>query len=100
MESVELLKLRDEILVSIQSMALDSIGGGPEAFDVLYRAIQIGGGNLSIYRKAYEVANSIEDPQGKLDALMLLVDEINIDTESVESQEPAPEADGPSESQQ
>lgn len=100
MDSGELLKLRDEILVSIRSMALDNVGGGPEAFDVLYRAIQIGGGNLSIYRKAYEVANSIEDPQGKLDALMMLVDEINIDTESAESQESAPEADGQSESHQ
>ena len=82
MDKNELTSLRNEIVSVITPLSINEIENPYDQFQMMIRLIQSGNVSKDIYRKAFECANSIEDSQDKLEALMTLLDEIDIDISS------------------
>lgn len=86
MDRTDLASLRNRILNDVVPLVLN---GEPSAeqFEVILRIIQSGNATGDIYKKAYASAQKIEDRNGRLDALLALMDEIDFDLQASESQE-------------
>lgn len=84
----ELRSLREQILADVTPLVAENTAGGPDGFALLLRLIQSGNAADEIYRKAYDSAKSIEDKGERLDALMSLLDEVDVDIDQQTSTEP------------
>jgi hypothetical protein len=102
MEQLE--ELRQKILGTVAPLIIDSADTGSDKFSLILRLIQSGNGDQGMYNKAYESAVAIEDSGERLDALMALLNEIEVDIDryadrdealdepsEVSAQVPAPE---------
>lgn len=81
----ELKKIREQILVDVVPLVIES-ESGPGQFDLILRIIQAGNATGEMYKKAYQSALAIEDRSSKLEALLALMDEIDFDLQSSEQQ--------------
>lgn len=87
MTNSELLSLREQVLKDVMPLVLESTNAGPDRFSLLLRIIQAGNASSEIYKRAYETANKIEDSDDRLQALLSLLDEIDIDANQQQTQE-------------
>lgn len=83
MDGDQLISLRDKIFQDIEPLLIDSAQNGVEKFDLLMRVIRGGNASSNLYTMAYECAKTIDDKSDRLDALLSLVDEIDIDINQV-----------------
>jgi len=90
MDNNQVTVLRDKILADIQPLMIDGVDDGPEKFDLLMRVIQTGKATNDMFTRAYESTKLIEDKEEKLDALLALLDEIDLSTEQKVEDTPAP----------
>lgn len=79
MNQDQLTALKGQILNDITPLALSN-DNSRDRFDLLLRVIQAGGASSEVYARAYESAKQIEDRDDQLDALLVLLDEIDFDT--------------------
>lgn len=79
MTNEELKTLRDKIITDITPLVVENAGDGVDRFSLLLRVIQGGNANQEIYQHAYESAHKIEDSKDRLQALLSLLDEVDID---------------------
>ncbi len=87
----ELQALREEILADVTPLVVDDSPNGPDKFALLLRLIQSGRASGDVYKKAYASAKEIQDTGERLDALMSLLDEIDVDIDQqTDSEEPEP----------
>ncbi|MBC7565302.1 hypothetical protein H7100_03700 [Candidatus Saccharibacteria bacterium] len=87
MNKDELLALRERLLAEITPLVIDNAGDGTDRFSLLMRVIQSGHATNDVYVRAYESAKSIEETPEKLDALMALLDEVEVDLSRAEDGE-------------
>lgn len=92
----ELTALRAQILNDIVPLVIENEDNGSEKFSLLLRVIQSGNGTKELYARAYESAKKIPDTNERLNALLALMDEINLDVNQLESSE-EPVANAPQE---
>ncbi len=85
----ELLDLRKRILGDVMPLVVDSAGSAPDRFELLLRIIQSGEASAELYSKAYETARAIDSNEEKIDALMLLVDQIDFEIQSSDVEDAA-----------
>jgi hypothetical protein len=90
MSNSELIALREQILGDVVPLVLESADSGSDRFTLLLRIIQAGNANGDIYKRAYESAKKIEDADGRLEALLALLDEIDFDAARQEPEPVAP----------
>lgn len=79
MNKDELIALREQLLAEITPLVIENVGDGADRFSLLLRIIQSGHATEDIYTKAFKSAHAIEDTAEKLDALMALLDEVEVD---------------------
>jgi len=79
MDNDQLVALREKILQDIVPLVLDNAQNGADRFDLLLRIIQAGNASGELYSRAYESAKSIEGGDDRLEALLSLLDEIDLD---------------------
>lgn len=84
----ELIALKAKILADIKPLAIEAVGDDVDQFDLLIKIIQTGASSAEVYNKAYTVAQGIESVQDKLDALMILIDEIDFEIQAQMDDEP------------
>lgn len=85
----ELLALRKEIVESARNVALDGDAPAEVRLPIILELLR-GDNNVQLLRKAYELANQINDQSGKIEALLDIlaeVDERLAGDEDSESQE-------------
>ena len=85
MANQELKSLREQILAEIVPLVIDN-ESGVDQFSLLLRIIQAGGASSEIYNRAHESAKRIEDKSERLEALLSLIDEIDIDARQVDDE--------------
>ncbi len=80
MNKEELQKLREKTIESALPGILAGDAGDKQAnFEMVIRMIQAGAARSnSVFNKAFELANGIEDENARMDALLRLLDEIDI----------------------
>ncbi len=88
MDSEKLVLLREQIFQDIEPLLVESTQNGIEKFELIMRIIKVGSASNELYLKAYECAKTIEDPSDKLDALLSIIDEIDIDINQPENIKP------------
>ncbi|MEI6053745.1 MAG: hypothetical protein WCQ49_00055 [Candidatus Saccharibacteria bacterium] len=81
MDNNQAAALRDKILAEIQPLMIDGVNDGSDKFDLLMRVIQTGKATNEMFSRAYESAKLIEDKEEKLDALLALLDEIDLNSD-------------------
>ena len=79
MNKDELIQLRERLLAEITPLVVENADNGADRFSLLLRIIQSGRATKDIYTKAFESAFAIDDVGEKLDALMALLDEVEVD---------------------
>lgn len=85
MTQEELLGLRKKILGEVMPLTMESIGNPSDRFSLLIRIIQSGEADGGLYGRAYDAARSIEDNELKINALMMLLDEVDFEIQSFDS---------------
>lgn len=91
MNKDELLQLREQLLTDITPLIIENADAGADRFSLLMRLIQGGKATSAVYNRAYQSAKSIEDTPERLDALMALLDEVEVDLSSSDSADQAVE---------
>lgn len=86
-----LLELRKQINDSLLPLVLDGEGDPRERADLLIGMIQAGNEDESLYRKAFEVVNNIDDTQQKTDYLFRLLGEVETSLQTIDDSEPSSE---------
>lgn len=81
MNKEELLLLRKQILDAVSPLVLNGEGDARSQLELLLGVIRSGGGGADIYRRAYELANGLEDPGDRASALLELLSEVELDIE-------------------
>ena len=81
MNQEQLDDLRARILGDIMPLAV-STSDGLDKFEVILRIIQSGRATPELFEQAYQSAKSLQDEQGRLGALMDLLDEVEMYTPS------------------
>lgn len=81
MDKNELLLLRKQILETVSPLVLNGEGDARSQLGLLLDVIRSGGGGADIYKKAYELANGIEDQGERASALLELLSEVELDIE-------------------
>ncbi len=79
MDKNQLASIREDILKDVMPLALDNTQNGADKFELLMRLIQAGNASGELYQRAYENAKSIEDGNDRMQALLSLLDEIDVD---------------------
>lgn len=77
MEQLE--ALRRKILGDVVPLIIDGADTGSDKFSLILRLIQSGNADQAMYQKAYDSAAAIEDSSDRLEAMMALLDEIEIE---------------------
>ena len=85
MEQLE--ELRQKILESVVPLIIDSADTGSDKFSLILRLIQSGNADQTMFDRAYKSASTIEDSGERLNALMALLDEVEIDLTRSEEEE-------------
>jgi hypothetical protein len=79
MNKDQLVALREKLLAEITPLVIENAGDGVDRFSLLLRVIQGGHATNDIYAKAFESANAIDGNPDKLEALLALLDEVEVD---------------------
>ena len=87
MNKNELITLKERLLADITPLVINGADDGADRFSVLLRIIQSGQATSEVYSRAYESANTIEEGSEKLNALLALLDEIEVDLSRSEDEE-------------
>lgn len=96
MNKDELLALRERLLAEITPLVIENTGDGTDRFSLLMRVIQSGRATGDVYARAYESAKSIAETPERLEALMSLLDEVEVDlTQAEEAAVAAPVSSPP-----
>ena len=96
MNRQELEQLRQKILGDITPLVVDSTTASADQFSLLLRLLQSGNATPDLYQKAYASAAAIEDKDDRLDAMMNLLDEVEVELDETAPDEPeAPEEPTP-----
>ena len=82
MNKDELIALRERLLAEITPLVIENAGDGVDRFSLLLRVMQGGHATSQIYAKAFESANSIDQSPDRLEALLALLDEVEVDIDS------------------
>lgn len=82
MNKDELTALRERLLAEITPLVIENAGDGVDRFSLLLRVIQGGHATSQIYAKAFESAHSIDQSPDRLEALLALLDEVEVDLDS------------------
>ena len=77
MQKQQLLELRGKIVKRAQAIVLDGTGSTEERFQVLMNIIRSGDADFDILTKTYELAETIENDDAKLSALLDILFEID-----------------------
>ena len=93
MNGEKLISLREQIFQDIEPLLVENAQSGIDKFELLMRVIRVGNASDDLYRSAYECAKTIEDPSDRLDALLSIIDEIDIDLSQAEDVKPEPTED-------
>lgn len=91
MNKNELTALRERLLAEITPLVVENAGDGADRFSLLMRVIQSGQATSEIYGRAYESAHSIEQSPERLEALLALLDEVEVDLTRSDEETPASE---------
>lgn len=89
MEQLE--ALRRKILGDVVPLIIDGADTGSDKFSLILRLIQSGNADQAMYQKAYDSAAAIEDSGDRLEAMMSLLDEIEIELDQPVEGEGEPE---------
>jgi len=89
MEQLE--ALRRKILGDVVPLIIDGADTGSDKFSLILRLIQSGNADQAMYQKAYDSAAAIEDSGDRLEAMMSLLDEIEIELDQPVEGESEPE---------
>jgi len=95
MNKDELLALREQLLADITPLVIENSGDGIDRFGLLLRVIQTGKAPQDVYTRAYESAKVIQEGPEKLNALLALLDEVEVDLSTDETREAVPVVDTP-----
>ncbi len=87
MQKDQLLELRSTIVATVQRIALEGGGSVTDRVQVLMGIVRSGDATQEIFAKIYELANSIEDEDEKLDIMLTLLYEVDIQLGDDESEE-------------
>jgi hypothetical protein len=94
MKKDELLKVRSEIIKNTLPVVLGDMDDKYAQFEILLRVIQSGSASdADIFKKAYDIAQSLEDQNTRLDSLMRLLDEVDIALGTINERPPANSSD-------
>lgn len=88
-----LIELRTRLLAEITPLVVENAGDGADRFSLLMRVIQSGQATSEIYDRAYESAHSIEQSPERLEALLALLDEVEVDLSRSEETKPDAESE-------
>ncbi|MFZ3009700.1 MAG: hypothetical protein WA030_01610 [Candidatus Microsaccharimonas sp.] len=83
----ELEALRQKILGDVVPLIIDGADTGSDKFSLILRLIQSGNADQAMYQKAYDSATAIEDSGERLEAMMSLLDEIEIELDQPQEQQ-------------
>lgn len=75
----QLEALRQKILGDVVPLIIDGADSGSDKFSLILRLIQSGNADKAMYQKAYDSAAAIENSSERLEAMMALLDEIEIE---------------------
>jgi|GEM_PF-706931 hypothetical protein len=78
MNSEQLESLRKQILQDVVPLIIGNTENGADKFTLILRLIQSGQADASLYQRAYDSASGIEDTNERTEALMQLLDEVEL----------------------
>lgn len=94
MQKDQLVELRNKIAQSAQELALKGEGSVEDRLQILMSIIRGGDASLEVLTKAFELAESIQNDDDKLGAMLDLLYEVDarlVDIDEQPSEQPAPE---------
>lgn len=77
MEKEQLIELRKKIVASAQEIALHGDGSAADRLQILLSLIRDGVGDTNVLSKAFELAQTLENPDDKLSTLLDLLYEVD-----------------------
>lgn len=85
MDKGKLIELREKIVSESLPSVMEQLGDKESRFNMILKVIQAGtANNPELLNEAFGLANSIEDKDVKVDALMRLLDEVNFQIDAKE----------------